>query len=77
MPRCGAKADGCIEEHYRHYCRLCEDNNSNHLSRNCPKGVSLYHGTTATAARSITAEGLKCSPNGSWGKGIYFVGNES
>ena len=76
MPRCGAKGDGCLALHSRHYCRLCEDKNSNHLSRNCPKGIILYHGTTVDAALSIIKEGFKYSTDGCWGPGIYFVNDE-
>ena len=73
MLMCKARRAGCLEEHSSHYCRLCEDTDSDHLSRDCPSGTLLFHGTTAHAARSITEEGLKCSSDGCWGKGIYFV----
>ena len=72
---CRAKADGCSENHFGHYCRLCDENDSDHLSRNCPQAITLYHGTKADAATNITEEGLKCSPGGRLGPGIYFVDN--
>ena len=72
---CKAKSDGCSENHFGHYCRLCDENDSDHLSRNCPQAITLYHGTTADAATNITEEGLKCSPVGRLGPGIYFVDN--
>ena len=75
LRRCRAKSDGCIEKHYKHLCRLCDKNNSDHLSRNCPQASTLYHGTTADAAKNIIMEGLKCSPIGRLGRGIYFVDN--
>ena len=73
--RCRAKSDGCIEKHSKHFCRLCDKDNSDHLSRNCPDASTLYHGTTSDAAKNITIEGLKCSPIGRLGRGIYFVDN--
>ena len=33
---------GCKEDHIRHYCRLCDQNDSEHFSRNCPDGTVLY-----------------------------------
>ena len=76
MPRCGAKGDGCLALHSRHYCRLCEDDNSDHLSRHCPTGTILYHGTTRENAISITGDVLKSSKDGRLGSGVYFVGKE-
>ena len=73
--RCRAKSDGCVEKHSKHFCRLCDKNNSDHLSRNCPHASTLYHGTTSDAAKNIIMEGLKCSPIGRLGRGIYFVDN--
>ena len=67
------RADGCSEHHLRHFCRLCDENDSDHLSRNCPQASTLFHGTTADAATNITEEGLKCSPVGRLGPGVYFV----
>jgi uncharacterized protein (TIGR02452 family) len=30
------KAQGCIDEHTMHYCRICLNSDSDHLSSNCP-----------------------------------------
>ena len=73
--QCRAKSDGCIKNRRKHFCRLCDENNSDHLSRNCPQASTLFHGTTADAVKNITEEGLKCSPRGCLGRGIYFVDN--
>ena len=78
--QCRAKSDGCIKNHRKHFCRLCDENNSDHLSRNCPQASTLFHGTAVDASKNIRKglkglKGLKCSPRGSLGPGIYFVDN--
>jgi hypothetical protein len=30
-------AEGCFENHFYHFCRICGDKNSLHKSSNCPK----------------------------------------
>ena len=65
------KAWLCQKEHTSHFCRLCDQKDSQHLSRHCPEGVILYHGTTSSAVEIITEEGLRSRDNGRWGRGIY------
>lgn len=37
---------GCKANHQSHFCRVCQNSNVNHFSRNCPKGTVIYHGTS-------------------------------
>ncbi|CDW86720.1 interferon-inducible protein gig2 [Stylonychia lemnae] len=67
------KANGCDQTHSKHYCKLCEDKNSNHLARNCPDAITLYHGTPFDNIKSIIDNGLRASTGGCLGQGIYFA----
>lgn len=67
------QVQGCKEGHGQHYCRVCDNPNSTHFSRNCPQGIDLYHGTRVSNITSILSSGLHPSPNGRIGGGIYFA----
>lgn len=52
------QASGCTEAHSKHYCRLCDDEDSDHLSKNCDTGITLYHGTTLDRLQPIAISGV-------------------
>ena len=63
----------CKERHKRHYCQLCENDDSYHFSTECPYSRTLYHGTRLSAVPTIVEEGMRKSEAGSLGGGVYFV----
>lgn len=67
--------DRCRKKHRSHYCRLCEDDDSDHFASECPKSRTLYHGTRIRAVAPIAKKGLKESDDGRLGGGVYFVKN--
>ena len=69
------RVHGCTQRHNSHYCRLCEDNNSNHFSHACPQGIQLYHVTALSNIRGIAEIGLQPTNIGRLGKGVYFAKN--
>lgn len=71
--RCKARNNGCDENHAKHYCRVCESSDSDHLAMNCPKGTTLYHGTRVTSISPISLTGLKGSSSGRLGPGLYLT----
>ena len=46
----------CKEDHIRHYCRVCNQNDSDHFSRHCPNGTVLYHGIDLEIIKSLEEE---------------------
>ena len=66
----------CNESHSSHYCNLCRTTDSTHFAKDCPEGVTLYHGTRVTNITSILNRGLNPSQNGRLGAGIYFTGKD-
>ncbi|CDW80360.1 gig2-like protein [Stylonychia lemnae] len=63
----------CKKNHALHYCNICENKNSDHLPRNCPHGIEVFHGTAVQNIPSILENGLQPSTNGTLGRGIYFA----
>ena len=63
----------CVQDHVHHFCQLCTAQNSNHLSSNCPRSRTLYHGTQVEYIAKVSLK--KARDHGSLGKGIYFVEN--
>ncbi|CDW80431.1 gig2-like protein [Stylonychia lemnae] len=64
----------CPKNHSKHHCKLCDDDDdANHLARDCPKGITLFHGTKISKVNSILKNGLKPSAKGRIGSGIYFA----
>ena len=57
----------------KHYCKVCHNKNSNHLAKDCPKGIVLYHGTKYEYALSISKSGFIPSKDGCLGPGVYFT----
>ena len=77
MSKRNCKVDGCEKNHIKHYCRVCDQNNSDHFSRHCPEGIVLYHGTNFEVIKSIVEEGfIKSGPHSRLGVGVYFVESE-
>ncbi|CDW87186.1 interferon-inducible protein gig2 [Stylonychia lemnae] len=74
MPSCGIKE--CKVEHWSHYCNVCDKGNSDHLPKDCPQGISIYHGTKVSNISSIIDNGLRPSTHGRIGSGIYFAGGD-
>ena len=72
-PKMNCRVCGCSEKHRSHYCRLCGLKNSTHFSQDCPQGRILYHGTRLLSIKGISSEGLRPSPGGRLGPGIYFA----
>ncbi|CEM31362.1 unnamed protein product [Vitrella brassicaformis CCMP3155] len=70
------RVKGCKKAH-KHYCRLCGDKDSDHWATECPKGITLYHQTSAASAQAI-ASGRKMmrGSTGIVGGGIYFAASE-
>lgn len=74
------KAPGCARNHANHYCRICESPDANHLEKNCPHGIDLYHGTRISSISAIIQGhylmqgGLHPTVGGRIGTGIYFAG---
>ena len=69
------KVARCTLEHRQHFCLLCKDKDSDHFSSECPKSLTLFHGTHIRAIKLIAFESLKESTSGTLGPGIYFVEN--
>ena len=61
------KVNHCKEKH-KNYCSLCKNKDSDHSALKCPKGIILYHAT-----RRRRTFGLKASPNGRLGPGVYLT----
>uniref|UniRef100_A0A7M5XEI5 PARP catalytic domain-containing protein n=2 Tax=Clytia hemisphaerica TaxID=252671 RepID=A0A7M5XEI5_9CNID len=59
-------------DHLQTLCNLCQ-RDSDHFCMNCPKSVTLYHGTSSGYIEQIKEEGLRASLSGSLGAGVYFV----
>lgn len=57
----------------KHYCRVCGENDSNHLARNCSQGTRLSHGTKVSNLSSISLNGLNISNKGRLGPGLYLT----
>eukprot|EP00347_Sterkiella_histriomuscorum_P010387 403376496 len=70
---------GCVQNHNNHNCSLCKCSNSDHLSRNCPEAMHLYHGTTLSNFIQMCNDQYKNyvhiqpSLSGQMGSGIYFT----
>ena len=71
------KARNCRENHSKHYCRFCEDKDSNHLAIDCPETKWLFHSTLAQNLEGddgIGEIGLRpFNNNNRFGTGIYFA----
>ena len=63
----------CYKIHKRHYCRLCEDDDSCHFSTEFSYSRTLYHGTRFTAVPTIVENGIRKSQVGRLGGGVYFA----
>ncbi|CDW78674.1 UNKNOWN [Stylonychia lemnae] len=53
--RCKARAT-CDDNHSKHYCRICSNRDSDHSARDCPSGITLYHGPGIYFANGKIAE---------------------
>ena len=69
----GCKVSKCESNHAQHFCRLCEEEDTDHFSSECPRSKTLYHGTQVQYFKSISNTGLKESSVGRLGQGVYFV----
>lgn len=67
------KAKHCPENHSKHYCKVCEDTDSDHCASNCPNSQTVYHGTHKKNVESIQKDGFRVSPTGRIGEGVYFA----
>lgn len=65
----------CKENHPYHYCKVCQEKNSDHFSRHCPKSTILYHATNINNYESIKKNGFIASNGGTLGAGVYFSDN--
>jgi hypothetical protein len=68
---CGA--EGCYFNHTSHYCVVCDTWDSDHLAKNCPTGIIVYHGTKMEYALLISKNGWIPSKDGCLGPGVYFT----
>ena len=69
----GCRVSKCKLDHERHFCQLCKEENTDHISSECPNSKTLYHGTTIRVLKPISIEGLRGSKSGRLGQGVYFV----
>jgi len=71
----GCKVEGCLDSHAAHYCWVCKNKDSDHLSSTCGsrKKAILYHATLKKHESSIKRNGLRKSAQGTLGPGVYFV----
>ena len=72
------KAPGCTENHLRHHCIFCGNDDADHRSNECSKRheAVVFHGTTFEYAQLIKKNGWKESTRGALGPGVYFTSNE-
>ena len=72
------RVSGCNENHTRHYCKICRNDDVSHFAKDCPEGVVLWHGTRITSLSSISLNnGLTASgPDCRLGQGVYFAGKD-
>ena len=64
----------CKESHESHYCRLCEEDDTDHFSNQCPYGVVLYHGTRLKSIKGIAEHELNPGDDDNrLGAGVYFA----
>jgi len=64
---------GCADDHARHFCWKCHDEDSDHRASKCPYSVIVYHQTSRESAESIKNDGIDISKSrpGWAGKGFY------
>lgn len=67
---------GCTERHQKHYCRVCQNKDSDHYAKDCPESIVAYHGTSSNVLAAIKTEGFKPSETGNLGKGVYFTNDQ-
>lgn len=63
----------CRENHTKHTCVVCGGRDTKHRSGDCPKRFKarMFHGTKKIHKDSILANGMKGSPGGRLGPGVY------
>ena len=77
MGRRYCRVPGCEEDHIKHYCQVCDQNDAAHFPRHCPDGTVLYHGTNSEVINAIVEEGfMKSGHRSRLGAGVYFVASE-